>query len=224
MVTRANFKHAVQRKLSFKTIYNWIYSGVIDFDITKLRRKGKSRQRKETRGRFNVGTSISKRPKTAKYREEFGHWELDTVVSSRGKSKGCLAIFVKKKTRFYVALPMKDRAKESMLKAMKKLINPLPKSALKSFTSDRGKEFACYNEIEDMGIAFYFADPYSAWQRGSNENSNGLLREYYPKKAYLAKICTKDLIKNLMELNNRPRKCLNYQSPFEMFMHELSLI
>ena len=119
---------------------------------------------------------------------------------------------------------MKDRSKESMLKAMKKLINPLPKSALKSFTSDRGKEFACYNEIEDMGIAFYFAEPYSAWQRGSNENTNGLLREYYPKKTDLTKISVENLIKNLMELNNRPRKCLNYQTPFEMFIHELSLI
>lgn len=75
---------------------------------------------------------------------------------------------------------MKDRSKESMLKAMKKLINPLPKLALKSFTSYRGKEVACYNKIEDMAIEFYFANPYSAWQRGSNENLNGLLREYYP--------------------------------------------
>ena len=118
---------------------------------------------------------------------------------------------------------MKDRSKDSMLEAMKKLIKSLPKFALKSFTSDRGKEFACYREIENMGIDFYFADPYSAWQRGSNENSNGLLREYYPKKTDLAKIEVEDLIKNIMELNNRPRKCLNYQTPFEIFMHELSL-
>lgn len=110
-----------------------------------------------------------------------------------------------------------------MLEAMKKLIKPLPKAALKSFTSDRGKEFACYKEIENIGIEFYFADPYSAWQRGSNENSNGLLRECYPKKTDLPKIEMEELIKNIMELNNRPRKCLNYQTPFDVFMHELSL-
>lgn len=209
--------------VSFKTIYNWLYSGFIEFDLRKLRRKGKSRKSKETRGRFNVGRSIRKRPNIVKKRVEFGHWELDTVVSSRGKSKGCFATFVEMKSRFYVALPMKDRSKDSMLKSMQKLIKSLPKFALKSFTSDRGKEFACYKEIENMGIDFYFADPYSAWQRGSNENSNGLLREYYPKKSDLDKIEVEDLIKNIMELNTRPRKCLNYQTPFDMFMHELSL-
>ncbi|MBU5670145.1 IS30 family transposase, partial [Peptoniphilus sp. MSJ-1] len=207
-----------------KTIYNWLYSGIINFNITKLRRKAKSRKVKETRGRFNIGTPIRKRPKLIKKREEFGHWELDTVVSSRGKSKGCLATFVEMKSRFYIAIPMKDRSKDSMLEAIKKLIYPLPKQALKSFTSDRGKEFACYKDIENMGIEFYFADPYSAWQRGTNENSNGLLREYYPKKTDLAKISVNELIKNLMELNSRPRKCLNYQTPFDVFMHELSLL
>ncbi|MFO3665070.1 hypothetical protein ACCQ41_02200 [Anaerococcus sp. ENR0831] len=89
------------------------------FDKSKLRIKGKSRQRKETRGRFNIGTSISKRPKTVKSRQEFGHWELDTVVSSRGKSKGCLTTFVEIKSRFYVALPMKNRTKRSMFSAIK---------------------------------------------------------------------------------------------------------
>ena len=211
-------------KLSFKTIYNWIYSGIIDFDISKLRRKGKYRKNKETRGRLNIGTSIRKRPKNIKYRDTFGHWELDTVVSSRGKSKGCLATFVERKTRFYIALPMRDRSKDSMFKSIKKLCNSLPKKSLKSFTSDRGKEFACYDEVEKLGIDFYFADPYSAWQRGSNENSNGLLREYYPKKTDLAEISIEELIENLMELNNRPRKCLNYRTPFELFLHELSLI
>lgn len=72
------------------------------------------------------------------------------------------------------------------------------------------------------GIDFYFADAYSARQRGSNEDSNGLLREYYAKKTDLSKININDLIQNLVELNNRPRKCLNYQTPFEVFLHELS--
>lgn len=207
----------------FKTIYNWLYFGIIDFDIKKLRRKAKSRKAKETRGKFNVGTPIRKRDKKVSKRLEFGNWELDTVVSSRGKSKGCLATFVEMKSRFYIALPMKDRSKESMLEAIKKLTKALPRTALKSFTSDRGKEFSCYKEVEEMGIKFYFADPYSAWQRGSNENSNGLLREYYPKKTDLAKIDIEELIKNMMELNSRPRKCLAYQTPFDVFMHELSL-
>lgn len=90
--------------VAFKTIYNWLYAGLIDPDLSVLRRKGKSRQPKETCGRFRIGTSIAKRLKEVRNRETFGHWELDTVVSSRGKSKGCLANFLERKTRFYLAL------------------------------------------------------------------------------------------------------------------------
>ncbi len=111
-----------------------------------------------------------------------------------------------------------------MLKAIDKQIKSLPLEALKTFTADIGKGFACYEDVEKSGINFYFADTYSAWQRGSNENSNGLLREYYPKKTDLSKISINELIKNLMELNTRPRKCQEYQTPFNLFMHELSLI
>ena len=117
-----------------------------------------------------------------------------------------------------------NRSKNSMLKFINKLTTSLPLEALKSFTSDRGKEFACYEDVEKLGIDFYFADAYSTWQRGSNENSNGLLREYYTKKTDLSKISIQELIKNLMELNTRPRKCLGYQTPFDLFLHELSLI
>lgn len=210
--------------LSFKTIYNWIYSGIITCHLSQLRRKGKSRKPQERRGRFNVGNSISKRPKEVKDRTSFGHWELDTVVSSRGASKGCLATFVERKTRFYIALLMKNRSKQSMLQSIQQLCAALPKEALKTFTSDRGKEFACFKEVEAMGINFYFADPYASWQRGSNENANGLLREYYPKQTDLATIDKETLLKNLLELNNRPRKCLNYLTPAEAFLHELSMI
>ena len=89
--------------VAFKTIYNWLYAALIDLDLSVLRRKGKTRQPKETRGTFRIGTSIAKRPKEVRNRETFGHWELDTVVSSRGKSKGCLATFLERKTRFYLA-------------------------------------------------------------------------------------------------------------------------
>ena len=208
-------------KLSFKTIYNWIYSGTIKVDLTHLRRKGKTRKPQETRGKFNIGNSISKRPKHVKIRKEFGHWELDTVVSSRGKSKGCLATFAERKTRFYIAIKIPDRSKSSMLQAIKKLVSYYPKEALKSFTSDRGKEFACWQEVENMGIPFYFADAYSAWQRGTNENSNGLLREFYPKKTDLERILESELKEVLNLINSRPRKCLNYSTSKEKFLYEL---
>lgn len=211
-------------KLSFKTIYNWIYKGFINVSLKVLRQKGKRRLPKETRGKFNIGTSISLRPQSVKSRKEFGHWELDTVVSSRGKSKGCVATFAERKSRFYVALLMPDRSKEAMKIAIKQLTNTLPQAAFKTFTSDRGKEFACYADVEEQGVDFYFADSYSAWQRGTNENSNGLLREFFPKKTDFSKVKPKELLEALLTINNRPRKCLGYKTPFEVLLHELNFI
>jgi transposase, IS30 family len=96
-------------EISFKTIYNWLYQGkLFKKDLSLLRQNGKRQKPKETRGRFNVGTSIQKRPSTVRNREVFGHWELDTIVSSRGKSKGCFATFVERKTRYYQAIVIPD--------------------------------------------------------------------------------------------------------------------
>ena len=125
--------------VAFKTIYNWLYTGLIDLDLSVLRRKGKTRQPKETRGTFRIGTSIAKRPKEVRNRETFGHWELDTVVSFRGKSKSYLATFLERKTRFYLAFNIADSTAKSMFSAIEQLRKLFPKEALKTFTSDRGK-------------------------------------------------------------------------------------
>lgn len=209
-------------KLSFKTIYNWINKGILEKKKNPLVRRKKTNNSKEARGKFNIGRSIAEREKNIELREEVGHWEIDSIVSSRGKSKGCLATFVERKTRFYVAIKMKDRSAESMFEAIKTLTKNLPAILFKTMTSDRGKEFACFKEVEELGIKFYFADPYKAGQRGSNENSNGLLREFYPKKTDLSKVSDEELIEVLYLLNSRPRKCLNYATPFEMILQEIN--
>ena len=206
--------------VTFKTIYNWLYAGLIALDLSVLRRKGKTQQPKETRGTFRIGMSIAKRPKEVRNRETFGHWELDTVVSSRGKSKGCLATFLERKTRCYLAFKIPDRTAKSMFSAIEQLCKLFPKEALKTFTSDRGKEFACYPLVENLGISFFFADAYSSWQRGSNENANGLLREYFPKKTDLAAISDEALNKALYDINHRPRKCLAYRTACEALVDE----
>lgn len=210
------------KKISTKTIYNWIHKGMIHVKKTWLRRKGKKPKSQETRGKFIVGKSIHERSPEVQTRTSFGHWELDTMVSSRGQSKGCFATFVERKTRFYLAIPIQDRSKHSMLEAMKRVIDAFPKGTFQSVTSERGKEFACYREIEALGIPFYFADPYCAWQRGSNENSNGLLREFFPKGSDLSKVEVEELQKILLLLNHRPRKCLGFRTPFEMLFDEIS--
>lgn len=208
-------------KLCVKTIYRWIYSGVLRVNLTVLRHKGKRRKPVETRGRFRVGTSIHKRPKEVKNRQSIGHWEADTMVSSRGESKGCLATFAERRSRLFLAFKMPDRTAASMMKSIETLWRFMGES-LKTLTSDRGKEFACHEEIKDTyGIPIYFADPYSAWQRGTNENSNGLLREFFPKKTDLAKITEDELVDALLKINGRPRKCLDWKTPLEVFQHEV---
>ncbi len=111
--------------LSFKTIYSWIHQGFLSVTETVLRRKGKKPGTQETRGRFNVKRTIKERPQEVENREVFGLWELDTMVSSRGQSKGCLATFVERKTRFYVAIIMNDQSKDSMFLAIRSLYNTL---------------------------------------------------------------------------------------------------
>lgn len=136
-----------------------------------------------------------------------------------------MATFAEMKTRMYIAIKIPDRSQQSMFEAIKKLVKNLPSSCFKSFTSDRGKEFGCYKQVEnELDIDFYFADPYSAWQRGTNENSNGLLREFYPKKTDLALVDEEDLIESLKKINARPRKCLAFDTAFERFLHELNCL
>ena len=136
------------------------------------------------------------------------------MVSSRGESKGCFATFVERKSRLYTALQIPDRTAASMESAILQLYHTLPKGAFKTGTTDRGKEFACYSKIQaELALPLYFADAYSSWQRGSNENSNGLLREFYPKKTDLAKVKQQALTRNLFLINSRPRKCLGWKSP-----------
>lgn len=109
-----------------------------------------------------------------------------------------------------------------MEQAIRRLYEALPKGAFKSATSDRGKEFSCHAAIkDDLKINFFFADAYAPWQRGSNENSNGLLREFYPKQTDLAKVTQQELRQKLELINSRPRKCLNWKTPIEVFLHEV---
>lgn len=212
--------------ISFKTVYRWLYQGrILDGRLHVLRHKGKRQAPAETRGRFNVGTSIHKRPKEVRKREEAGHWELDTVVSGRGKSKGCVATFIERKTRYYVAVRMTDRCATSMQAAFHLLCSSLPATAVKSATTDRGKEFACYRQLEqEHGITVYFADPYSSWQRGSNENANGLLREFFPKGTDFAVLSQEQLSQAVDLINQRPRKCLDWKSAYETFLAEFGQV
>ena len=209
-------------KIAFSTIYRWIYAGRIDVPLTVLRQKGKRQKPTETRGRINVGLPISQRPPEVKGRRTFGHWELDTVVSGRGKSKACVATFIERKSRFYLALPIADRTAASMEGAIHAVHGAFPDGTFETATTDRGKEFSGHERIQaSLGVPMYFADPYSSWQRGSNENANGLLREFFPKGTDFAQVAHDELADALAKINGRPRKCLNWKTAHEAFTEEV---
>ena len=187
-------------------------------NVNRLRRKGKSLKPKETRGKFNIGKSIKDIPKEVRKRETIGHWELDTVVSSRVKSKACLSTFVERKSRFLIAQVMENRKSSTFNFHCFNAFKDIPINLIKTFTVDRCKEFAGYVDIENkLNIDVYFADAYASWQRGTNENTNGLLREFYPKKFDFSSINQKELDNIVTIINNRPRKCLGYKTPAEVF-------
>lgn len=208
---------------SFKTIYRWIDERYLRSTLKNLRRKGKTRKRSGNGGRFTKGKSIRKRDKSVYKRKEFGHWEADTVVSGRGKTSACFATLAERKTRYYIAIKIPNRKGETMAKAVIAALSKLPQGAVKTITCDRGSEFANWREIEEaLHCDMYFADPYCAWQKGTNENLNGLLREFYPKGRNLSRVSEKTLEKNLALINARPKKVLGFKKPQDLFEQFLS--
>ena len=211
---------------STRTIYRWLYDKyLLNGNLKVLRRKGKSHPGKETRGKYNLGKSIRKRDKSVYSRKEAGHWEADTVVSGLGKSKVCFATLAERKTRFYIAVKIPDRKAETMAAAIVSALREVPSELVKSITCDRGSEFANWQSIEkQLNCDVFFADPYCAWQKGTNENLNGLLREFYPKGRNLSRVSPKTLLRNLALLNARPRKVLNFRSPQALWDDELQKV
>ena len=208
---------------SWRTIYRWIYEKyLVKGNLKVLRRKGKSHGKVDSRGKYSKGKSIRIRDKSVYSRTEAGHWEADTVVSGQGKSKACFATLAERKTRYYIAVKIPDRRAETMENALVDILSQFPPSLVKTITCDRGSEFANWKNIEErLHCDVYFADPYCAWQKGSNENSNGLLREFYPKGRNLSRVSPATLKRNLALLNARPRKVLNFRSPADLWELEL---
>ena len=208
---------------STSTIYRLIHSKFLPkVSMNNLRRKGKFKRPAERRGKFNdKGRTINKRPKEIHKRKELGHWEADTVESGRvdrkRKSKYCFVTLAERKSRYYIAILVENRKSENVTPAIINALKDFPKELVKTITFDRGKEFSGFEKIEKaLGCKTYFCDPYCAWQKGTNENSNGLLREFYPKGMSLAEVCKNELNYNLTLMNNRPRKCNNYKTPKEV--------
>lgn len=208
---------------STSTIYRMIKQKRLgSITMKRLRRKGKFKRPAETRGKFNDGgRTIKKRDKSVYKRIELGHWEGDTVESGRvdhkRKSSYCFVTLAERKSRFYIAIKVKNRTAAVVTPAIIEALSGFPDELVKTITFDRGKEFSGYEQIEkELNCKTHFCDPYCAWQKGTNENTNGLLREFYPKGMDLSNVDKEELQYNLDLLNNRPRKCINYKTPNEV--------
>ena len=207
----------------YKTIYKWINEGIIiNGNKSLLRRKGKGGWY-ETRGKQNRGKSIRKRDKRIYRRADYGHWELDTVVSGLGKSKSCFITLVERKSRFYKAIKSPNRHADVVARLIIDYLKQYPSELVKTITTDNGKEFAEWEQIEkELNCEVYFCDTFCAWQKGSNENSNGLLREFFPKSYNLSRYTQVYIDKKVNLINNRPRKCNNWISPSKLMSEAIS--
>ena len=204
--------------ISYSTIYRAIDSGVLPRQLKKIMRfkwKYKKHKPDEKRGKIPDTVSIHKRPRGAENRSRYGHWESDTVLGMR--KTGCIATHVERKCGFLVAAKLSDRQDNAFTNATIKAFDDIPEKLKKSFTVDNGKEFAAHKELAAAtGMKVYFCDPYSPWQRGTNENTNGLLRQFFPKGTSFADITDVMLAEVVDLINNRPRKRLGYLSPAEV--------
>jgi IS30 family transposase len=182
------------------------------------------------RGKLPNRVSIEERPEVVEQRERLGDWEVDTLVG-KGQ-RGALVSLVERKTRFTLMQPVYQRLADLVSQAMISLLSPFA-DLVHTITGDNGravpyhngKEFANHAQIaEALKAALYFAHPYSAWERGTNENTNGLIRQYFPKKTDLSKVTFQEVFVVANKLNQRPRKCLDFYTPFEVFLeHSVAL-
>lgn len=219
----------IGKYLNDESIYQYVYSlegrkaNLRQFLRQNRRIRRKRHGRKTHRGKIPNRVDISTRPLSVEGRKVFGHWEGDSVVYNRQKE--CLSTQIERKSRYFILLRPEDRTAAERTRIINERFRDLPYGARLSLTVDNGLEFAGHeNMTNTLGMPVYFAKPYSSWQRGTNENSNGLLRWYLPRNIDLNSLPagTIEWVEN--QLNNRPRKCLGFQTPAEVFARELAVL
>ena len=205
-----------KRLTSFATIYRYIYRGELP-NISKkihLRRHGKFQlPRKSCYNTIQPDRIIPEWTPPIKNRSRIGDWEGDTVYGAVGK--GLVVTLADRKTRYLLAGKLQSR---NALLAEKVVVDLLKDKPVKSLSLDNGSEFANFREIEkQISSPIYFAEPHKPWQRGTNENTNDILRFFFPKGTNFHEVSDEELEKVVYLINTRPRKCLNWKSPFEVF-------
>lgn len=188
-------------------------------DLHRFLRCRKRRRRRYGRG-AKAGTirnrvPIARRPAVVEERSRLGDWEADSIVGAR--QQGALVSLTERRSRLVQLARVARRTAARVSAAVIGRLRPLPGAVL-TITSDNGTEFARHEAMaRALGTDFYFADPYAAWQRGANENANGLVRQFFPKGSDLRQVSDEELERVMELLNNRPRRCLDWKTPNEVF-------
>lgn len=218
---RVDYPNDRSMRICAMTIYRHVArdrggGGTLWQSLRQSRKKKRKRYRSnDQRGHLQGRTFIEDRPAIVDEQGRYGDWEADTVCGN--SRKAYLATFVERKSLYLIARKMPDHTAKSLNHAACIAFKAIPKTLRKTITVDNGKEFAAFSELERrLGPEIYFAHPYAAWERAINENTNGLLRQFLPKKTDLAAYSGQAVQKAVRLLNNRPRKKLGYQTPNEV--------
>lgn len=213
-------------RITAETIYRWIYEptqikkGWYEYLRRKQKKRKKQTGRKVHRLHIPDRVSIRERSETVNKRLEFGHWEGDTV-EGKGHKDG-IHTEVERISRKIAGMKVKEITSQEALRIQKAIFFKMPKKAKKSTTLDNGRENHLHYKLKKIGMKTYFADPYSSWQRGTNEHGNWLLRYYFPKGTDFKTVSEEELQDVIEELNNRPRKILSYYTANEVFSQLLN--
>ena len=216
----------LKKEQDIRISHEWIYQHILadkraGGDLYKHLRCQKKRRKRygtyDRRGQLPNCHSIEERPAGVSARKRLGDWEVDTLIGKQQKQ--AILTLVERKSRFTLLGKVSRRTARAVRQQVCKLLLPVRDKA-HTLTSDHGKEFADHELIaETLKLKFYFAHPYAAWERGTNENTNGLLRQYFPKKSDFQSISNKNMDQAMSKLNFRPRKSLRFKTPFEVFYH-----
>jgi IS30 family transposase len=214
-------------RITHEPIYQFIYApqnkalALWEYLPRKQHKRRKQHGRTVHKSHIPDRVSIRQRPEAVSSRREFGHWEGDTVEGRRAKKDG-IHTEVERLSRKLAAVKVDRIASAQTSLAQLKIFADLPLSARRSTTLDNGRENHLHTRLKELNMATYFADPYSSWQRGTNEYHNGLLRRYLPKRTDFTSLAQEELNDIVEEINNRPRKCLQWRTPNEIFEQQLA--
>jgi IS30 family transposase len=214
-------RHQIQ--VSHEWIYQYILSdqqagGDLYQHLRCQKKRRKRYGRRDRRGQLPNRRSIEERPEIVDRRQRIGDWEVDTLVG-KGHQQAIVTL-TERKSRLALLRKVERRTAALVSQAVIDLLNPVAGRS-HTLTGDNGKEFAEHERIaQDLDVDFFFAHPYAAWERGANENMNGLVRQYIPKNRALTSVTEHELEQIMTKLNHRPRKCLEFKSPFEVFFEQ----